>query len=59
MTSLRNTLKIANEQGFQSVAFPVIGAGSGGFDHEHAKEIMLDELRSIDVPIQRTLVLFR
>lgn len=57
--SVRNALKIAQEQGFQSIAFPVIGAGSGGFDPERAKQIMLQELRSIDAPRRRILVLFR
>ncbi len=28
---VRNALKIANEQGFRSITFPLIGAGSGSF----------------------------
>ena len=59
MAPVCNALKIANEQGFQSISFPLIGAGSGAFHRDGAKEIMPDELRSIDAAIQRTLVLFR
>jgi O-acetyl-ADP-ribose deacetylase (regulator of RNase III) len=42
--SVRNTLKIVNEQGFQSLAFPIIGSGSGGQAVEWALQIMRDEL---------------
>ncbi|MCE9667762.1 macro domain-containing protein [Myxococcus stipitatus] len=38
--SVRNALARAREQGFHSVAFPIIGAGSGGFDEERALELM-------------------
>ena len=57
--SVRNAVKVAQEHGHRSIAFPLIGAGSGGFDPEQAKENMLDELRSIDYPLEVTLVLFR
>jgi hypothetical protein len=36
-----------------------IGAGSGGFDIERPKGVMLDELRSIDYPLKVILVLYR
>jgi O-acetyl-ADP-ribose deacetylase (regulator of RNase III) len=42
--SVVNAMKIAGEHGFASIAFPLIGAGSGGFDEEKSKAIMLDEL---------------
>jgi O-acetyl-ADP-ribose deacetylase (regulator of RNase III) len=47
-TSVRNAMQIVHSHGFQSVAFPLIGAGSGGFDAERAKAIMLDELASVE-----------
>jgi O-acetyl-ADP-ribose deacetylase (regulator of RNase III) len=37
----------------------LIGAGSGGFDPDRATRIMLDELRSIDAPLEVTVVRFR
>jgi O-acetyl-ADP-ribose deacetylase len=40
---VRNALQIAREQGFRSVAFPLIGAGTGGFPAERALKIMKDE----------------
>ena len=57
--SVSNALKIASEQGFQSIAFPLIGAGSGGFNPERTKQIMLDELRSIDAPLEVTVVRYK
>ena len=40
--SVRNAMALAHEKGFQSIAFPLIGAGSGGFNQERAKAIMED-----------------
>jgi O-acetyl-ADP-ribose deacetylase (regulator of RNase III) len=37
----------------------LIGAGSGGFDPERAQKIMLDELASIDAPLEVTVVRYR
>ena len=51
----RNAIRLAVGHDDRSIAFPLIGAGSGGFDPERAQAIMLDELRSIDV----TLVLYK
>lgn len=56
--SVRNALKLAAEEGFQSIAFPVIGAGSGSFNQARAKEIVLDELRECDPALDVTLVVF-
>ena len=35
--SVRNALSLAEKHGFRSMAFPLIGAGSGGFDPEKRK----------------------
>jgi O-acetyl-ADP-ribose deacetylase (regulator of RNase III) len=43
--SVRSALKLAAEKGFTSIAFPVIGAGSGSFSPQAAKEILVDEIR--------------
>jgi O-acetyl-ADP-ribose deacetylase (regulator of RNase III) len=44
-SSVRHAMDIVNERGFRSVAFPLIGAGSGGFNAARVLEIMLDELK--------------
>jgi O-acetyl-ADP-ribose deacetylase (regulator of RNase III) len=48
---VRNAVRLAHEKGFTSIAFPLIGAGSGGFNQEQAKALMLAELHELDVPI--------
>ncbi|WP_397570080.1 macro domain-containing protein [Schlesneria sp. T3-172] len=57
--SVTNALRLAHERGFSSIAFPVIGAGSGSFNHERAKLLMLDELGKSDVPIAVKVVVFK
>jgi O-acetyl-ADP-ribose deacetylase (regulator of RNase III) len=57
--SVRNALKIASDHGFQSVAFPLIGAGSGSFNPERSGAIMLDELAALDYPLDVRVVVFR
>ena len=42
-----------------AIAFPLLGAGSGGFDPGRAKAIMLDEFLKSDAPIDVTLVSFK
>src|SRR5882672_12024455 len=40
-SATQNALRIARERGILSLAFPIIGAGSGGFDEQAALDIML------------------
>ena len=47
------------KQSFNSIAFPLIGAGSGGFNQEQAKTLMLDELNKLDFPIAVKVVVFK
>ena len=56
---VRNAMALAHEKGFQSIAFPLIGAGSGGFNQERAKAIMEDELGKMDLPMEVRLVVFK
>ena len=42
--STRNALQLAHDAGFKSMAFPLIGTGSGGFSESLALEIMADEI---------------
>jgi O-acetyl-ADP-ribose deacetylase (regulator of RNase III) len=57
--SVRNALGLAAEKGFQSIAFPINGAGSGGFDQKGARAIMEGELEELDFPLDVVLVVFR
>jgi O-acetyl-ADP-ribose deacetylase (regulator of RNase III) len=52
-------MTLAHEKGFQSIAFPLIGAGSGGFNQERTKAIMEDELGKMDFPVDVKLVIYR
>lgn len=45
--SVRNAMAIVSARGYRSVAFSLIGAGSGGGKPSEVLEIMRDELRSI------------
>jgi O-acetyl-ADP-ribose deacetylase (regulator of RNase III) len=46
--SVRSAMRIVNERGFASVAFPIIGSGSGWVGRRKALEIMIDELLQIE-----------
>jgi O-acetyl-ADP-ribose deacetylase (regulator of RNase III) len=46
--SVRNAVELARSKGFQSIAFPVVGSGSGGCSRERALHLMLDAFSSID-----------
>lgn len=41
--SVRNALRIASEKSYRSIAFPVVGTGTGGFAIEQAITIMKEE----------------
>lgn len=56
--SVKNAMRLAHEKGFTSIAFPLIGAGSGGFNQEQAKALMLDELSKLDFPMTVRVVVF-
>jgi O-acetyl-ADP-ribose deacetylase (regulator of RNase III) len=57
--SVRNALHLAHEKGFQSIAIPLIGAGSGNYNQEKSKKLILDELSRIELPLNVKLVLFK
>ena len=46
--SVQNAIALAKERGYQSIAFPLIGAGSGGGKAEQVQEWMLDELQRVE-----------
>lgn len=57
--SVRNALEIARCQGYRSIAFPLIGAGTGGFSPERTLEIMQDEACHAVYDGEVTFVRFR
>ena len=57
--SVKNAVRVAHDEGFTSIGFPLIGAGSGGFDQEQTKKLMLDELSKLDVPMTVKIVVFK
>lgn len=46
--STRNAIARAIERGFRSIAFPLIGAGSGGGSEDRVQEWMRDELQRVE-----------
>ena len=54
---VRNAMALAHEEGFKSIAFPLIGAGSGGFNEDRAT-IIEDELARMEYPMGVRLVVF-
>ncbi len=46
--SVSNAIDIARTQQFESIAFPIIGSGSGGICQERAVELMRQELEELD-----------
>jgi O-acetyl-ADP-ribose deacetylase len=57
--SVRNAMRVAEELGLRSLALPVIGAGSGGFNAEAAERIMLETFAEIESDVEVVLVRYR
>jgi len=57
--SARNAMAIVNHKNFPSVAFPVVGAGSGGMDEGRAFAFLKDELDQIETAAEVRIVRFR
>ncbi len=56
--SLCSTLEIVVAHGFTSVAFPIVGAGSGNFNEHAALALMIDELARFELPARVVFVRF-
>jgi len=57
--SVRSAMAIVQERGIRSIAFPVVGAGSGGFKEAAALELMQDALAGNDSPCSVVFVRYR
>lgn len=56
--SVRNAMALVREHDFASAAFPVLGAGVGGFSEERALELMQSEFERIDSSAEVRIVRF-
>jgi O-acetyl-ADP-ribose deacetylase (regulator of RNase III) len=56
--SVRHALELAEKNRFGSIAFPVIGAGSGGFAVNQALQLMRDEIEKVSSPVSALIVKF-
>lgn len=56
---VRNAIRLAGQNGFRSLALPLIGAGTGGFGQEQVQAIILDELSRLDFTMAVKVVIFR
>lgn len=57
--SVRSALRVASDQGFESIALPLIGAGTGGGGEDEVLEIIQSELREADYAGEVRIVRFR
>lgn len=57
--SVRHAMRLVLAEKFASVAFPLIGAGSGGGSEERIEALMLEELGKIEYAGEVRLVKFR
>lgn len=57
--SVRNAMALVQEGGFVSVAFPLIGAGTGGGSPEQIEAMIREELESIDYDGRVVIVRYR
>jgi hypothetical protein len=56
---VRSALALAQRRGYRSVAFPLIGAGTGGFAPGRALEVMSDEVRKASFDGEVRLVKYK
>lgn len=56
---VRSAITLAAENKFNSIAIPLIGAGTGGFNKQKAQQIILDELKNQNPQIEVLVVKFQ
>ena len=54
--SVRNAMRLVQEHNFESVAFPIIGAGSGSYGKTKALKIMFEEFAQVESKAQVKIV---
>lgn len=45
-SATREALRLADQRGVRTIAFPVLGAGIGGFPFEESARLMIEEIRA-------------
>jgi O-acetyl-ADP-ribose deacetylase (regulator of RNase III) len=58
-TSVANAMNIVFDKGFKSVAFPIIGAGSGSFDTKTALELIVQKMSTIEGDAEVFIIRYR
>jgi O-acetyl-ADP-ribose deacetylase (regulator of RNase III) len=54
--SVANALKLAQDSNFESIALPIIGAGSGGFNKVQALNLMEEAIRDSESTLKIVIV---
>lgn len=57
--SVESAMALVNQHGFGSVAFPIIGAGTGGYPQTDALQLMLDAFARVTSPASVAVVRYR
>jgi O-acetyl-ADP-ribose deacetylase (regulator of RNase III) len=57
--SVINAMKLAESEGFRSIAFPILGAGSGRFNAKQAEDIMRNAFARINSDLDVCLVRYK
>jgi O-acetyl-ADP-ribose deacetylase (regulator of RNase III) len=57
--SVRNAVALAEKLGLRSLAFPIIGSGSGGFNQTEAERIMREAFAELSSEIEIVIVRYR
>lgn len=57
--SVVSAMGLVNQHGFSSVAFPIIGAGTGGYRQEEALQLMIDAFAGLMSCASVTVVRYR
>ena len=57
--SVFSAMRIVNDASFKSVAFPIIGGGTGGFGESGALQLMMEAFAEIDSAAEVIIVRFR
>lgn len=57
--SVTNAVRLAEQHHLKTVAFPIIGAGSRGFDATSVERLMRNTFAALQSPVHVTLVRYR
>ena len=58
-SSVSNAIQLASENGFRSLAMPIIGAGSGGFNTHKSRSIIINQLSKMSLAMDVVLVTYK